>query len=50
MKNITLLGRAAGMGSRDGGLKKLDEVGPNGERSIEMSGVDGIRAGCSKGV
>ena len=31
MKEITLLIMAAGMGSRYGGLKQLDSVGPNGE-------------------
>ena len=31
MNNITLLVMAAGMGSRYGGLKQLDEVGPSGE-------------------
>ena len=31
MKTISLLVMAAGMGSRYGGLKQLDPVGPNGE-------------------
>ena len=31
MNNLTLLVMAAGMGSRYGGLKQLDEVGPSGE-------------------
>ena len=42
MKNITLLVMAAGMGSRYGGLKQLDEVGPNGETIIEFSVFDAI--------
>ena len=37
MKNITLLIMAAGMGSRYGGLKQLDSVGPNGETIIDYS-------------
>lgn len=35
MKDITLLVMAAGMGSRYGGLKQLDPVGPNGETIID---------------
>ena len=41
---------AAGMGSRYGGLKQLDEVGPNGETIIDFSVFDAIRAGFSKVV
>ena len=50
MNNITLLVMAAGMGSRYGGLKQLDEVGPNGETIIDYSVYDAIRAGFSKVV
>jgi len=50
MKNITLLVMAAGMGSRYGGLKQLDEVGPNGETIIDFSVFDAIHAGFSKVV
>ena len=50
MKNITLLVMAAGMGSRYGGLKQLDEVGPNGQTIIDFSVFDAIRAGFSKVV
>ena len=50
MNNITLLVMAAGMGSRYGGLKQLDEVGPNGETIIDFSVFDAIRAGFSKVV
>jgi len=50
MKNITLLVMAAGMGSRYGGLKQLDAVGPNGETIIDYSVYDAIEAGFSKVV
>ena len=50
MKDITLLVMAAGMGSRYGGLKQLDAVGPNGETIIDYSVFDAIRAGYSKVV
>ena len=46
----TILVLAAGMGSRYGGLKQLDEVGPNGETIIEYSVYDAIRAGFGKVV
>ena len=41
---------AAGMGSRYGGLKQLDSVGPNGETIIDYSVYDAIRAGFNKVV
>jgi NDP-sugar pyrophosphorylase family protein len=44
----TLLFLAAGMGSRYGGLKQLDQFGPNGETLMEYSIYDGIRAGFEK--
>ncbi|HEM49202.1 MAG TPA: nucleotidyltransferase [Caldithrix sp.] len=44
----TLLFLAAGMGSRYGGLKQLDEFGPNGETLMEYSIYDGIKAGFEK--
>ncbi len=44
----TLLILAAGMGSRYGGLKQLDPVGPNGELIIAYSIYDAIRAGFGK--
>ena len=50
MKNITLLVMAAGMGSRYGGLKQLDAVGPGGETIIDYSVYDAIRAGINKVV
>ncbi len=46
----TLLVLAAGMGSRYGGLKQLDEVGPNGETIIDYSLYDAINAGFNKVV
>lgn len=48
MKDITLLIMAAGMGSRYGGLKQLDSVGPNKETIIDYSVYDAIRAGFNK--
>ena len=50
MNNITLLVMAAGMGSRYGGLKQLDAVGPNGETIIDYSVYDAIEAGFNKVV
>ena len=50
MKDITLLIMAAGMGSRYGGLKQLDSVGPNKETIIDYSVYDAIRAGFNKVV
>ena len=39
---------AAGMGSRYGGLKQIDAVGPNGEFLIDYSAYDAIAAGFDK--
>ena len=50
MNNITLLIMAAGMGSRYGGLKQLDAIGPNGETIIDYSVYDAIKAGFNKVV
>ena len=50
MKNITLLILAAGMGSRYGGLKQLDALGPNGETIMDYSVDDAIYAGFTKVV
>ncbi len=44
----TLLIIAAGMGSRYGGLKQIDPVGPNGEIIIDYSIYDAIAAGFGK--
>lgn len=46
----TLLILAAGMGSRYGGLKQIDPIGPKGEALIEFSIYDAIRAGFGKVV
>ena len=50
MSDLTLLVMAAGMGTRYGGLKQLDPVGPNGETIIDYSVHDAIRAGFNKVV
>ena len=44
----TLLILAAGIGSRYGGLKQLDRLGPSGETIIDYSIYDAIRAGFGK--
>ena len=44
----TLLILAAGMGSRYGGLKQMDQIGPSGEAIIDYSIYDAIRAGFEK--
>jgi len=44
----TLLVLAAGMGTRYGGNKQLDEVGPSGETIIDYSIYDAIRAGFGR--
>ena len=41
----TLFLLAAGMGSRYGGLKQLDGLGPNGETIMDYSIYDAINAG-----
>ncbi|MCG8410016.1 MAG: nucleotidyltransferase [Bacteroidales bacterium] len=48
--DLTLLVLAAGMGSRYGGLKQLDQVGPSGETIIDYSVYDAIEAGFNKVV
>lgn len=45
---MILLVLAAGMGSRYGGLKQIDPIGPNGEIIIDYSVQDAIKAGFSK--
>ncbi|MDR0683052.1 MAG: nucleotidyltransferase [Dysgonamonadaceae bacterium] len=44
----TLLVLAAGMGSRYGGLKQLDGLGPNGETIMDYSVFDAVRGGFGK--
>ncbi|BDS05132.1 nucleotidyltransferase [Oceaniferula spumae] len=46
----TLLVLAAGMGSRYGGLKQMDPMGPNGETVLDYSVFDAIRAGFTRVV
>ncbi len=46
--DITLVIMAAGMGSRFGGLKQIEKMGPNGEFIIDYSIYDAIRAGFTK--
>lgn len=46
----TLFVLAAGMGSRYGGLKQLDPLGPNGETIMDYSIYDAIQAGFGKVV
>lgn len=50
MNKPTLLILAAGIGSRYGGLKQLDKVGPSGEAIIDYSIYDAIQAGFGKVV
>ena len=47
---MTLVILAAGMGSRFGGLKQIEPVGPNGEFIIDYSIYDAIKAGFTKVV
>lgn len=47
---MTLVIMAAGMGSRFGGLKQIEPVGPNGEIIIDYSIYDAILAGFTKVV
>ena len=44
----TLLILAAGIGSRYGGLKQLDQIGPSGETIIDYSVYDAIQSGFGK--
>ena len=46
----SLLVLAAGMGSRYGGLKQVDPVGPNNEALMDYSIYDAIEAGFTKVV
>jgi UTP-glucose-1-phosphate uridylyltransferase len=47
---LSLVVLAAGIGSRYGGLKQLDEVGPSGETIMEYSAFDAARAGFRRAV
>src|SRR5208283_1434008 len=46
----TLLVLAAGLGSRYGGLKQIDPVGPSGETTLDYAVYDAIRAGFGRVV
>ena len=48
--DATLVVMAAGMGSRFGGLKQIEPVGPNGQAIIDFSVYDAIAAGFNKVV
>ena len=48
--NTTLLIMAAGLGSRYGGNKQIDRIGPNGEILMEYSIHDAVQAGFDKVV
>lgn len=48
--NTTLVVMAAGMGSRYGGLKQMEPIGPNGEFLMDFSAFDAKQAGFSKVV
>ena len=47
-KDITLVVMAAGMGSRFGGLKQMEPIGPNNEVILDFSAYDAIKAGFTK--
>ncbi len=49
-KDLTLVILAAGMGSRFGGLKQVEPIGPNGEFLLDYSIYDAINAGFTKVV
>lgn len=48
--NLALVVLAAGIGSRYGGLKQMDPMGPSGEIIIDYSVYDALRAGFNKVV
>ncbi|MBQ3125254.1 MAG: nucleotidyltransferase [Clostridia bacterium] len=48
--NTELLVMAAGMGSRFGGLKQIEPIGPNGEMILDFSIYDAVKAGFNKAV
>jgi UTP-glucose-1-phosphate uridylyltransferase len=50
MEKPTLVVMAAGMGSRYGGLKQIDPVGPNGEIIMDYSIYDALKAGFGRVV
>ena len=50
MASLTLVVMAAGIGSRYGGLKQIDPVGPSGEVVLDYSVYDALRAGIDRVV
>src|SRR3982751_202411 len=48
--SLTLLVLAAGLGSRYGGLKQIDPVGPSGETVLDYAVFDAMRAGFARVV
>jgi len=50
MADLTLVLLAAGMGSRYGGLKQLDPMGPGGETLMDYTVYDAIQAGFTRVV
>lgn len=50
LKDITLVVMAAGMGSRFGGLKQMEPIGPGGEAILDFSVYDAVKAGFTKVV
>jgi len=50
MSSLTLVVMAAGSGSRYGGLKQIDPVGPSGEVVLDYSVFDALRAGFGRVV
>jgi hypothetical protein len=48
MASLTLVVMAAGIGSRYGGLKQIDPVGPSGEVVLDYSAFDALRAGFDR--
>ena len=48
--DTTLVVMAAGMGSRFGGLKQIEPVGPNGEVILDFSVFDAVKSGFNKVV
>ncbi len=50
MQKPTLVVMAAGMGSRFGGLKQIEPIGPNGELIVDYAVYDAVKAGFGKVV
>lgn len=48
MSSATLIVMAAGMGSRYGGLKQIDPIGPSGEIILDYSVYDAVKAGFDR--